>query len=400
MHVERLCRGILQFAGPILTRGSETKQQAAMHEVERFQAALGPFVVAAETTRMPMLFTDAAPGHPIIFANDSLLALTGYAREELLAQPFDFLCAHGGDPSSAARVETAIGGDAGPALEVGCRRKNGAVFLAAIFIGPVHDEGGKVVQHILSVVDLTAFNEHRIALEQVLSLQAELIHVSRVSAMDTMATTLAHELNQPLQAISNYAAATRLFMAGAIDVEDLKATLQGIEDCALRAGAIINRLRAMSRGEPPKPETFDLNEAVRECVMLLRAGSCDGVRIESEAEGVLLIEADRVQIQQVVINLAKNGCEAAAELPDGRVTVSTCIESGRAIVTVDDTGPGVAPAAAADLFTWSASSKPNGMGVGLSISRTIVEAHDGEIWREDHGKGRTRFRFSVPLPCQ
>jgi PAS domain S-box-containing protein len=380
-----------------LTHIGETKQQAAVHEVKRFQAALGPFVVAAEMTRMPMLFTDVAPHHPIIFVNDSLLALTGYSRGEMIDRPFDFLWADGRDSDTAARIEAAMRGDAGPTLEVAFRRENGAAFLAAVYISPVHDEGGKVVQYILSLVDLTAYYEHRLALEQVLSLQAKLIQISRVGAMGTMATTLAHELNQPLQAISNYAAATRLFMATEIDVDDLTATLQGIEDCALRAGAIINRLRAMTRGEPPKLESFDLNEAVRECVMLVRAGACDGVRVESETEGVVLIEADRVQIQQVVINLTKNGCEAAAELPHGCVTVTTGVESGRAIVTVDDSGPGVDPAAAADLFTWSDSPKEGGMGVGLSISRTIVEAHDGEIWREDHGKGRTRFRFSVPL---
>lgn len=368
--------------------------------MERFQAALGPFVVAAETTRTPMLFTNAAPGHPIIFANDSLLALTGYAREEVLARPFDFLWANGRDPDAAARVEAAMEGDAGPALEVDFRRKNGATFLAAVFISPVRDEGGRVVQHFLSLVDLTAHYEHRMTLEQVLSLQTKLIQFSRVSAMGTMATTLAHELNQPLQAISNYAGATRLFMTGTADLEDLKAALQGVEDSALRAGAIINRLRAMTCGEPPKLEFFDLNEAVRECVLLVRAGSCDGVRLESETEGVMLIEADRVQIQQVVINLAKNGCEAAAELPHGRVTVTTGVESGRAIVTVDDSGPGVDPSAAVDLFTWSDSAKEHGMGVGLSISRTIVEAHDGEIWREDHSEGRTRFRFALPLLSQ
>jgi two-component system sensor kinase FixL len=282
-------------------------------------------------------------------------------------------------------------------VEVECRRKNGDVFLGAIYITPVHDKGGKVVEHFLSVVDLTAHNEHRIARGQVLGLQAQLIQLARVSAMGTMATTLAHELNQPLTAISNYAASARLGLTNHVDVEDLKAILGSIEDNALRAGAIISRLRAMTRGGSTKLESFDLNEAVRECVLLVRAGSCVGVRIESETDGVVMIEGDRVQIQQVVINLAKNGCEAAAELPNGHVTVTTGVESGRAMVTVDDTGPGVDPKAAANLFTWTDSAKPDGMGVGLSISRRIVDAHDGDIWHEDRGTGQTRFRFAVPL---
>jgi two-component system sensor kinase FixL len=374
----------------------ETKQEAALREVERFRAALGPFVVAAETTRMPMLFTNAGVArHPITFANDSLLALTGYAREEMLGRNLDLLFAQAGDAD--ARLDVAMDCDSGT-VEVECRRKDGRLFPAALYMSPVHDERGKVVQHFLSFVDLTSHYEHRLALEQVLKLQTELIHVSRVSAMSTMATTLAHELNQPLTAISNYAAASRMRLeAGPIDVGVLKTNLTAIEDSALRAGAIIGRLRAMTRGGPTKRESFDLNEAVRESVMLVRAGSCDGVRIECETEGVVMIEADRVQIQQVVINLAKNGCEAAAELPNGSVTVTTGVEGDRAVVTVDDSGRGVGAAALTDLFAWSDSAKPDGMGVGLSISQTIVRAHNGEISHVAQGKGRTRFRFSVPL---
>ena len=379
----------------------ETKQEAAVHEVERFKAALGPFVVAAETTRMPMLFTNAGVArHPIIFANNSLLALTDYAREEMLGQNLDLLFAQAGNAVTNARLEAAMECDAGT-IEVECRRKDGRFFPAALYMSPVQDERGKVVQHFLSLVDLTTYNEHRLALEQVLNLQAELIHVGRVSAMSTMATTLAHELNQPLTAITNCAAGSRMSLeADPFDVEALRTNLTAIEDSALRAGAIISRLRAMTRGGSTKREAFDLNEAVRESVMLVRAGSCDGVRIDSETDGVVMIEADRVQIQQVIVNLAKNGCEAAAEVPNGCVTVTTSVEGDRAVVAVDDSGPGVAATALTDLFTWSDSAKPNGMGVGLSISQAIMQAHDGEICHEAGGAGRTRFRFSMPLLSQ
>ncbi|HYI48432.1 MAG TPA: ATP-binding protein [Allosphingosinicella sp.] len=381
-----------------MARLRETKQEAAVHEVERFQAALGPFVVAAETTRMPMLFTNAAPGRPIIFANESLLALTGYSREEVLARPLDFLFAQACDPHLAAYVRASMRATPQRAVEVECRRKNGEAFPAAIYVSPVHDKAGKVVQHFLSIVDLTVHKEYALACEEVLSLQARLIHSSRVGTVGTMASTLAHEINQPLTAIANYAASARLTLTTEVDVEDLKASLKGIEASALLASAIIRRLRAMTRGEPAKRESFDLNEAVRECVTLVRAGSCAGVRIESETEGVVMIEGDRIQLQQVVVNLAKNGCEAAAELPNARVTVTTGIESGRATVTVADSGPGVDPAKATKLFTWSASAKPDGMGVGLSISREIVDAHGGDIWHDDRGTAQTRFRFAVPLP--
>jgi PAS domain S-box-containing protein len=382
-----------------LAQSKESKQQAAEQEVERFQEALGPFVVAAETTRMAMLFTDAAmPNWPIIFANDSFVALMGYAREEILGRDFDFFFAVAGDADVRNRVESAAADGAGAPLEVECRRKDGHVFLASLYICPVRDEGGKIVQYFSSLVDLTVYAERKIALSRVLSLQTELIHLSRVSAMGSMAATLGHELNQPLTAIANHAAGCRLLLAaGAPSASAIEADLRAIEKCAMRAGAIIGRLRNMTRGGPSRRESFDLNDAVRESVELVRAGACQGVRIEADVDGVVMIDADRVQIQQVVLNLVRNGCEAAAGLPDARVTLSTKVEGDQAVVSVDDTGLGITAEQSAGLFEWSNSAKPEGMGVGLSISRTIVEDHKGAIWLERRSKDRTRFRFSVPL---
>src|SRR3984957_6398512 len=132
------------------------EQEDAEAEVERFRKDLGPFVVAAETTRMPMVFTDAKePGHPIIFANDSFLSLTGYDREEVLGDRLSFLMARGADPKGLAQVEAAFAGGTDHGSEIRYRRKDGSMFWAAIFISPVRDEGGEVGQHFASFVDLT-----------------------------------------------------------------------------------------------------------------------------------------------------------------------------------------------------------------------------------------------------
>lgn len=381
-----------------MTGSSDQKQQIAEQEVDDFRTALGPFVVAAETTHMAMIFTNAKePAHPLVFANDSFLALMGYSRDEVLAQGFDFLLARGDDPDVQARAESGFRQESHIPMDFECRRKDGQTFRAAIYTSPVRDEHGDVVQHFSSFVDLTTYHEHQLSLERILSLQAELIHVSRVSAMGEMATTLAHELNQPLTAIANYASGCRLLLASdASNVTAIADDLTRITDSAVRAGAIINRLREMTRGGPAKRESFDLNLAVRESLALVRAGSCEGVCVESEGQGAVMVEGDRVQIQQVIINLARNGCEAAAERPDGRVTVTTRAENDWAIVSVDDTGPGLSSTASANLFEWANSSKPDGMGVGLSISRTIVEAHEGHIWLEAGAEGRTQFCFSLP----
>jgi PAS domain S-box-containing protein len=132
------------------------KQKIAENEVESFRNARGPFVVAAETTRMAMVFTDAKEaGNPIIFANESFLTLTGYDREEVLGQSFNFLMARGADQVALAQIESAFEGSADGSAEINYRRKDGSVFCAALFISPVFDEGGDVVEHFASFVDLT-----------------------------------------------------------------------------------------------------------------------------------------------------------------------------------------------------------------------------------------------------
>jgi PAS domain S-box-containing protein len=132
------------------------EQKVAESEVDSFRKDLGPFVVAAETTRMAMVFTDARePGHPIIFANDAFLSLTGYDREEVLGHGFNFLMARGADPKALAQVQAAFGGSPDGGSEIRYRRKDGSMFWAALFISPVRDETGEVVQHFASFVDLT-----------------------------------------------------------------------------------------------------------------------------------------------------------------------------------------------------------------------------------------------------
>jgi PAS domain S-box-containing protein len=138
------------------------EQQDAEAEVEGFQHDLGPFVVAAETTRMAMVFTDAKePGNPIIFANDAFLALTGYAREEVLGQPFNFLMADGADPGALKRIKVEFEGNAEAGTEILYRRKDGSAFWAGLFANPVRDKGGAIVQYFTSFVDLTQHKEEQ-----------------------------------------------------------------------------------------------------------------------------------------------------------------------------------------------------------------------------------------------
>lgn len=156
-------------------------QKAAEADVEGFKEELGPFVVAAETTRMPMAFTNAkASGHPIIFANQAFLTLTGYEEHEVLGQGFNFLMERGADPGALAEIQTAFEGGRDLETQVRCRRKNGSVFWVTIFISPVRDEGGTVVQHFASFVDITRHKEEEDRLRSVLSSISDLISKGRV----------------------------------------------------------------------------------------------------------------------------------------------------------------------------------------------------------------------------
>jgi PAS domain S-box-containing protein len=161
------------------------EQNAAEAEVKDFEDDLGPFVVAAETTRMPMVFTNAkARNNPIIFANDSILALTGYSRDEMLAQSLDFLAASGTDPEAMAAINAAFEAHDGGEQDISCRRKDGSVFWASVSFSPVRDHKGKIVQHFLSFVDLT---EHKREAERLQFLLDELNHRTQ----NTLATVLA-----------------------------------------------------------------------------------------------------------------------------------------------------------------------------------------------------------------
>lgn len=259
----------------------------------------------------------------------------------------------------------------------------------------IERENGVSVRIFGTKQDIT---DEKAARDKVQSLQTELIHVSRRSAMGAMAATLAHELNQPLTAISNYAAGTRLALDSAEwRKEMLESGLKGIETNAFRAGNIIRGLRELSSDSPVKRQPLDPNPLIREAASLAARGGGENVVLRCDlAEGVR-VPVDPVQLQQVLINLIRNAVEAVRESDRREILVSTRLVDDVAEIRVDDSGPGIAPELAATLFDAFASSKSEAMGVGLSISRTIVEAHGGRISAGNREEGGASFRVALPL---
>lgn len=274
-------------------------------------------------------------------------------------------------------------------------RRDGTTFPMELSIGETTEGTQRLFTGF--VRDLT---ERQRTEERLESLQAELIHVSRVSAMGTMASTLAHELNQPITAVAAYAETVRDLLQDP-DPENFPMMREALDDTAkeaLRAGHIVRRLRDfVARGEVEK--TIErlpplINEAAVLGLMGAREKEVDPTfDLDPYASPVLV---DKVQIQQVLINLIRNAVEAMSESPVRKLRVSTRPDqNGFVRVTVADTGPGVAPEVCAQLFTAFVSTKAEGMGLGLSICRTIVEANGGRIWMEPAAGGGTEFHFTL-----
>jgi len=274
-------------------------------------------------------------------------------------------------------------------------RKDGTTFPMELSIGEAADGEQRIFTGFIR--DLT---ERRRTEETLQTLQSELVHVARVSAMGTMASTLAHELNQPITAIANYVEAIRDQLADP-DPQDFPLMREALDDTAkeaIRAGHIVRRLRDfVARGEVEK--TIEkLPELINEASVLGLMGAREkGIQpvfdLDPYASPVLV---DKVQIQQVLINLVRNACEAMSACDERRLTVtSRADQPGFVRVTVSDTGPGVSPGVAKRLFSAFVSTKTEGMGLGLSICRTIVEAHGGRIWMEPRAEGGTHFHFTL-----
>lgn len=274
-------------------------------------------------------------------------------------------------------------------------RKDGTKFPMELAIGEAVTGSQKVFTGFIH--DLT---ERRRTEERLESLQSELIHVSRVSAMGTMASTIAHELNQPIAAIANYAESVRdmLVQPAPEDFDLMREALGETAREALRAGDIVRRLRDfVARGEVEKtvePLPGLINEASVLGLMAARERGVETVfDLDPYASPVFV---DKVQIQQVLINLVRNACEAMSASAERRLVISSGPDqAGYVRVSVSDTGPGIEPRIADQLFTAFVTTKSEGMGLGLSICRTIIEANGGRIWAEPREGGGTVFNFTL-----
>ncbi|MBB5709564.1 two-component system sensor histidine kinase NtrB [Sphingomonas xinjiangensis] len=276
------------------------------------------------------------------------------------------------------------------------QRKDGSTFPLELAVGEMNVTG---LRHFTGFIrDLTDRQEAEARLQE---LQNELVHVSRLTALGEMASALAHELNQPLSAIANYMQGSRMLLAREeVPLERVSDAVERAGEQALRAGDIIRRLREfVARGETERA-VESLPKLVEEASALALVGAKEyGIRVRFDfSPDIDLVLADKVQIQQVVLNLVRNAVDAMTDAQSQRRALSIAIapaDANMAQVTVTDTGPGIDAEVAERLFQPFVTTKRTGMGVGLSISRTIVEAHGGHIWTGAGDGGGALFGFTL-----
>ena len=274
-------------------------------------------------------------------------------------------------------------------------RKDGSTFPMELAVGEMRSSSQRSFTGFIR--DLTERQQTEARLQE---LQTELVHISRLTAMGEMASALAHELNQPLTAIANYLKGSQRLLADEPGDRStmLRDAMEKAADQAIRAGQIIRRLRDfVARGEAER-RVESVKKLVEEAGALALVGAKDqGVRVRFRFDPTVdLVLADKVQIQQVLLNLIRNAVEAMEGCDKRELMIST-MAAGDGMVSIDvaDTGAGIAPEIANQLFQPFVTTKRQGMGVGLSISRTIVEAHGGRINCEPNPSGGTIFRFTL-----
>ena len=275
------------------------------------------------------------------------------------------------------------------------QRRDGSTFPMQLSVGEV--SLGETHLFTGFVRDLTERQDRERRLEE---LQAELIHVARVSELGQMASALAHEVNQPLAAISLYLDGVRRLLAGG-NQQAAQQVLDRVAEQAGRARDIVQRLREMVRTGTTERRVENLSKTIEEASALALVGVGPeltfDIRVGPDAAEAFI---DRIQIQQVLLNLMRNAIEAMAGSPRRALTVATGVDEAMVEISVTDSGPGLPEVVRTRLFQPFVTTKTTGMGVGLSVCRTIVDAHGGELRADDAPGGGTVFRFTVPRSAE
>ena len=403
-----------EFLGTNQTAREVERMLTTIQERERVEYALGEqrrnlrdseqrFRLMVEGVKDYAIFMLDAAGR-VTSWNVGAERLKGYREDEILGQHLSRFYppeeVARGKPDAALRLATATGRAED---EDWCVRKDGSRFWADVLITAVRDEAGELIGFSKLTRDIT---ERKLAEDALQKMQTELTHVTRVMTMGEMAASIAHEVNQPLAAVvTNGNACLRWLAREVPDLDEARAAVERIIRDGHRASHVIQRLRALAKRSEPQKAWLDLNDVIDEVVTLVHSE----VRMHHAALEMELTSAlppvlgDRIQVQQVLLNLLMNGIEAMRAITDRPRELlirSQQYDTETVLVAVQDAGIGLDPQQMARLFDAFFTTKPEGMGLGLSISRTIIEAHGGHLWATPNADHGATMQFTLPAGGQ
>ena len=350
---------------------------------------------------------DAVHDLVLLLDKDFRILRANRAAAEFLGLPFDKIV--------GGRCYDLIHGTSTPPAECPLaktrqsRRHEEAEVLAAkggpwfsISVDPVFDPGGELTQVVHVARDITERKRAEQERERLRQLEADLAHINRVSVLGELAASIAHEVNQPLSGVVNNGSACLRWLAGETpNLEEARESARRIVRDGKRAGEVVARIRALATKVPAPKGELDLNATIRDVLALVRdEARRKDVAIETNfANGLSHVTGDQVQLQQVLLNLLMNGIEAmaGASSRERQLMISTrIIDADHVQVTVEDSGTGVDPAMMQRIFEPFYTTKADGMGMGLSVCRSIIQNHGGRLWATAKAGGGTAFHFTLP----
>lgn len=348
-------------------------------------AAYGIFILDAQKSNFP-----------IIYANSSFQMLTGYQKNEVIGQDYFHLYGKNADFRVIDEMKRSIREGKSFHGESLNFKKSGKKYWSLLRIAPVRDSNGTVSHYVGIQTDTTLIKQKNLEIEEQ---REELLHVTRVGKLAEFVSSLAHEISQPLTAILSYAqAAQRLFADREPELQEI---LQYIIDDDQRAAEVIKRLRLLLKKGTPTIESLNINDLITDTVLLIQTHiTVRHIVIKFDLDNFLpTIQGDRIQLQQVILNLLSNSLEAMeSKKQSSEIVIKTSRkDSDTILVEVKDTGTGIPSQHLSKVFTHFFTSKPNGLGMGLPISRSIIDAHGGRLDAKNNSDSGANFYFTLPV---